>query len=274
MARPRARERLAPGAPAAVRRPWWLIALGVAAALLLAIATLPASLFASQFARAGLQASGFWGSVWNGRAQGLSWRSAPLGDVDWSVSPWSLLRGRIGGQIALSRPDGSLRAAYSVSLGGTLRLEDVQADLPVETLANLPIGMPRNWRGRLSGRFEEIEVSGGWPTALRGTLDMDGLIAPQPRNTSIGSYHVVIPDPAAPDAPLTGQTDALTARVTDKEGPFSFDGRFTLGADRSFLLEGTLAPRGATPPALLRSLELLGPADADGRRPVSVSGTL
>jgi hypothetical protein len=146
----------------------------------------------------------------------------------------------------------------------------VQADLPVEALASLPIGVPRNWRGRLSGRFEEIVVSDGWPTVLRGTLDMDGLIAPQPRNTSIGSYLVVIPDPEAVDV----AQDTLTARVTDKDGPFSFEGRFTLGADRSFLLDGTLAPRGATPPALLRSLELLGPADSTGRRPVSVSGTL
>jgi general secretion pathway protein N len=243
---------------------------GIAAALLLAIVTLPASLFASQLSRAGLDAVGLWGSVWNGRAQGLSWQSAPLGDLQWSVSPWSLLFGRIEGDIALSRPDGSLRAGYSVALGGTLRLENVQADLPVEALASLPIGMPRNWRGRLSGRFEEIVVSGGWPTVLRGTLDMDGLIAPQPRNTSIGSYLVVIPDPAAADE----TQDALTASVKDKEGPFSFEGRFTLGADRSFLLEGTLAPRGATPPALLRSLELLGPADSAGRRPLSVSGTL
>jgi len=270
MAQPRARERPAPDAPASAKRPWWLIALGLAVALLLAVATLPASLLAGPLSRGGLEAGALWGSVWNGRAQGLSWRSAPLGDLDWSISPGSLLRGRIGGEITLGRPDGSLRAGYSVSLGGTLRLEDVQADLPVEMLSTLPIGMPRNWRGRLSGRFEEIEVSGGWPTALRGTLDMDGLIAPQPRNISIGSYHVEIPDPAAPDA----GNDPLTARVTDKEGPFSFEGRFTLGADRSFLLEGMLAPRGATPPALLRSLELLGPADADGRRPVSVSGTL
>lgn len=270
MAPPRSRERRAPGAPAATRRPFWLIALGIAAVLLLAIATLPASLFASQLARAGLQATGLWGSVWNGRAQGLMWHSVPLGDLQWSVSPWSPLLGRVAGEIALSPPDGSLRAAYSVSLGGTLRLEGVEADLPVEMLANLPIGMPRNWRGRLSGRFEEIELSGGWPTALRGTFDMDRLIAPPPRNTSIGSYQVVIPDPAEPEA----GTDALTAQVTDKEGPFSFEGRFTLGADRSFLLEGTLAPRGATPPELRRSLELLGPADANGRRPVSVSGTL
>lgn len=270
MARRRVPERPAPGAPAASKRPWWLIALGIAAALLLAIATLPASLFASQLSRAGLEAAGVWGSVWNGRAQGLTWQSAPLGDLQWSVAPWSLLLGRLAGDISLNRPDGSLRAGYRLSLGGTLRLENLQADLPVEALASLPIGVPRNWRGRLSGRFEEIVVSGGWPTVLRGTLDMDGLIAPQPRNTSIGSYLVVIPDPDAIDV----AQDTLTARVTDKDGPFSFEGRFTLGADRSFLLDGTLAPRGATPPALLRSLELLGPADSSGRRPVSVSGTL
>lgn len=270
MAQPRARERPAPGAPAAAKRPWWLIALGIAAALSLAIATLPANLFASQLARADLQATGLWGTVWKGRAQGLTWRSAPLGDLQWTVSPWMLLLGRVAGDIALSLPDGSLRASYILSPGGTLRLEGARADLPVEMLSSLPVGMPRNWRGRLSGRFEEITLSGGWPTSLRGTLDMDGLIAPQPRNTSIGSYQVVIPDPEATEA----ADDALTARVTDKEGPFSFEGRFTLGADRSFLLEGMLAPRGATPPALLRTLELLGPADASGRRPVSVSGTL
>jgi general secretion pathway protein N len=247
-----------------------LISLGAAAVLLLAIATLPASLFASQLARAGLDAAGLWGSVWNGRAQGLTWRSAPLGDLQWSVSPWQLLLGRAVGEVSLRRADGSLRATYRVALDRTLRLEDVQADLPVELLSSLPIGMPRNWRGRLSGRFDEITLTKGWPTTLRGTIDMDGLIAPPPRSTSIGSYHVVIPDPAAGEV----AQDSLTARVTDKEGPFSFEGRFTLGADRSFLLEGTLAPRGTTPPALVRSLELLGPADASGRRPVSVSGTL
>jgi general secretion pathway protein N len=247
-----------------------LISLGAAAVLLLAIATLPASLFASQLARAGLDAAGLWGSVWNGRAQGLTWRSAPLGDLQWSVSPWQLLLGRAVGEVSLRRADGSLRATYRVALDRTLRLEDVQADLPVELLSSLPIGMPRNWRGRLSGRFDEITLTKGWPTTLRGTIDMDGLIAPPPRSTSIGSYHVVIPDPAAGEV----AQDSLTARVTDKEGPFSFEGRFTLGADRSFLLEGTLAPRGTTPPALVRSLDLLGPADANGRRPVSVSGTL
>jgi general secretion pathway protein N len=270
MAPRRVRERTAPSAPTSARRPWWLIAVGLAAALLIALATLPATLLGAQLSRLGLEATALTGSIWKGQARGLSWRAAPLGDLRWSLSPLALLRGRIGGELVLTRTDGSLSTGFGASFAGSVYLEDVRADLPVEALSALPIGMPRGWRGRLTGLFDEIVVSDGWPTALSGTLDMDDLVAPPPRNASIGSYHVVMPDPQGDEA----QAGQLSARVTDKEGPFSFEGRFTLGRDRSFLLDGTLAPRGSTPPALARSLELLGPADAAGRRPVSVSGTL
>jgi len=270
MANRRPRERAARIAPDKPKRPWWLIAVGLAAALCIALATLPAQVLAGQLTRLGLESAALSGTVWSGNARGLAWRSTPLGDLRWSFAPGELLRGRIGGDLQLTRPDGTASTHASVTLGGELRLTGTTADLPVELLSALPIGMPRNWRGRLSARFEEIVLARGWPATLRGTLDMDGLIAPPPRNTSIGSYHVEMPDPQAADSP----DGRLTARVKDKEGPFSFEGRFTLGADRSFLLEGSLAPRGHTPPQLVRSLELLGPPDANGRRPVSVSGTL
>lgn len=270
MARRRVPDRSARSAPAESKRPWWLIAVGLAAALAIALATLPASLLAGQLARLGLGATVLAGSVWNGRASGLTWRSASLGDLSWSIAPLELLRGRLGGEVLVSRVDGSVSARVSLSTAGVLRLTDAQFGLPIEALSALPVGMPRNWRGEVSGRFEEIEIRGGWPTVLRGTVDMDRLIAPPPRNVSIGSYHIEIPDPAATSA-TSGE---LHARVTDKDGPFSFAGSFMLAPDRSFLLEGTLAPRGNTPPQLVRSLELLGPADASGRRPVSVSGTL
>lgn len=270
MAQRRARDLPAQAAPVPSKRPWWLIAVGLAAVVSIAIATLPASVLEGALARLGLTAVALTGSVWNGHAQALTWRAAPLGDLRWSLAPLELLRGRVGGELHLTRPDGSVSTRASVSLRGDLRLADTQAGLPIEALAALPLGMPRDWRGRLSGRFEEIVVRGGWPTTLRGTLEMDGLIAPPPRSVSIGSYHVVIPDPQADGGP----GEVLSARITDKEGPFSFDGRFTLAPDRSFLLDGMLAPRGNTPPELVRSLQLLGPADASGRRPVSVSGTL
>jgi len=270
MARRPVPEHQASATPAPARRPWWLIGLGLTAVIVIAIATLPATLFRGQLARAGLEAPALGGSIWRGYASGIAWRGVPLGDLRWSVSPWTLLAGGIGGELELSRPDGALRTKFRASLGGDVRLRDAHATLPVELLSALPVGVPRGWRGRLTAEVEELVVTDGWPAALRGSLDMDGLIAPPPRSTSIGSYRVVMPVPQA--APST--TGELTAEVKDKEGPFSFEGRFSLSRDRSFLLEGMLAPRGATPPSLARSLELLGPADASGRRPVSVSGTL
>jgi general secretion pathway protein N len=268
-ARPADRKTRTEQAPA--RRPWWLVAVGLLAVLAIAAATLPASLLTGRLAAAGISTGSVSGTIWNGTANGLAWRAAPIGDLRWTVSPLALLRGRVSGDLDLTGPAGTLQGRYAVSFDRTLRLEAATLDVPVESLSALPLGMPRGWRGRLSGRVDELVVANGWPAVLRGELDMDGLVAPPPRNVTVGSYRVVIPDPHAGAGPPEG---GLSARVVDKEGPFSFDGRFTLERDRSFLLDGTLAPRGTTPPELARSLEFLGPADANGRRPVSVSGTL
>ena len=228
MAIRRARERAARTAPAETKRPWWLIAVGLAAALGIAIATLPARFLAGQLPRAGLGAVELTGSVWSGHARGLTWRAAPLGDLRWSLAPSELLRGRLAAHLRLSRPDGDLTTRASVSRA------DARGALRADALSALPLGVPRNWRGRLVGQFAEVTVRKGWPSAVRGTLEMDGLIAPPPRNMSIGSYHIEMPDPQSAGT-TAGQ---LSARVADKEGPFSFEGRFTLGANREFLLEG------------------------------------
>ncbi len=269
MARP-VPDRSAPRAPQPRRKVGWLIALGLLAALAFALATLPAAVLSGYLLRAGLQATTLSGTIWSGRADGLAWRGAPLGDARWNVTPTQLLRGRIAGDVNLARVDGSVNSRVAATFGGELSFEALRADLPVEALAAFPIGLPKGWRGRVSAAVDELVLRDGWPTLLRGTLLMQDLVAPPPRNAPAGTFDVVMPDPQ--DAPGAG--DALTGRVTDRAGPFSVDARLTLSRDRSFLLEGTLAPRGAIPPGLERSLQLLGPADAAGRRPFSVSGTL
>ncbi len=270
MALPRRRDRTAREAPPGTRNSWTLIALGVVALLVFAAVTLPANLLAGRLQRSGVTAAAFTGSIWSGAATGLAWRGAALGDLRWSVAPLELFRGRIGGSLTLTRPDGRIESDVSATLAGHLYLSGTRVDLPVEALGVLPVGLPKGWRGQLHADLEELELAKGWPAVVRGTIDMDGLVAPPPRNASIGSYHAVLPDPKSQTEPGAG----ISARVTDKDGPFAVDGRLTLSPDRSFLLEGTLAPRGDTPPALRRSLELLGPADSAGRRQFGVSGTI
>jgi hypothetical protein len=270
MALPRRLDRAAHDAPPGKRNTWLLTALGIVALLAFALATLPSSLFADRLQRHGVTAVAFTGSIWSGAASGLAWRGALLGDLRWRVDPLQLFRGRLGAHLLLARPDGRIESDVAATLAGSLHLAGTRVELPVEALSVLPVGLPKGWRGQMHAEFAEVELAKGWPAVVRGTIDMDGLVAPPPRNSSIGSYHAVLPDPKSQAEPGAG----ISARVTDKEGPFAVDGRLTLSPDRSFLLEGTLAPRGDTPPALRRSLELLGPADAEGRRQFGVSGTI
>jgi general secretion pathway protein N len=253
-----------------------LVALGVVALLLFAVATLPASVAGGVLGRAGMAAVSYDGSVWNGSATGASWQGATLGDLQWTLEPLRLLRGRLGGHARLTRPDGSLDSDFDVALSGAdLRLSAITLAWPIEALGALPLGMPKGWRGRVNGTLDEVVVQDGWPTGLRGKLDIDGLVAPPPRNAAVGSYRAVMPHPK-PALSLSVPSDPLnlTARVEDKGGPFDVEAQLTLSRNRAFAFEGRLAPRGPVPPAMERALQLLGPPDAAGRRPFSVGGTL
>lgn len=245
-----------------------LTALGVGAAVAFALATLPASLLAGRLESRGLTAAGVGGSIWHGRIAMLAWRGTPLGAVSWRLGLRPLLRGRLGGEVELARPDGRAAAEISVAPSGDLHLARARATLPLEAFASLPGGLPRGWRGLLQASLDEVVLRGGLPVAARGTIEVDGLVAPPPRSAPVGSYRLVLPDPGAPAAA------GVSARVADKSGPLGVDARLSLAPDRSFLLEGTVLARPDLPAAMQRSMAILGPADAQGRRPFSVGGTL
>jgi hypothetical protein len=258
------------------KRTLWLVLLGVLALLAFALATLPAGVAAGTLRKAGIEAAAFGGSVWSGRATGLSWRGAPIGDAEWKLRPLALLGGRAAGHATLERRDGTLATDFDVALSGKdVRLRNLGFVLPLAALDAFPLGMPKGWQGQATGRFTAVDVTQGWPALLQGTLELDGLVAPPPRSAPVGSFNAVFPA-AQPRPSLSVPADPanVTAQVTDKNGPFAVDAQLTLSRTRNFALEGTLVPRGPVPPAMERSLQLLGPAGAAGRRQFSVGGSL
>lgn len=259
-----------------MQRTGWLISLGGLALLAFALVTLPAGMAAGPLRKAGIEAGAFGGSLWSGRATALSWRGAAVGDAAWKIAPARLLAGRIAGHAQLTRADGAVATDFDLSFSGRdVKLRSVRLELPLAALNALPLGMPKGWQGRATGQFAAIDLQQGWPTTLEGSLDLDGLVAPPPRNAPVGSFRAVFPA-ARPKPSLSVPQDPsnLTAQVNDKDGPYSVDAQLTLSRARNFALEGTLASRGPVPPAMERSLQLLGPADATGRRQFSVGGTL
>lgn len=257
------------------RRTGSLLALGLLALLAFAVVTLPAAVIGGPLGRAGITAAGFGGSVWSGTAQGCAWRGVPIGDLAWKLRPLRLFVGRAQGHARLMRVDGFVETDIDVGLGGRdVRLRGLNFALPIEALQAFPLGVPRGWSGRAAGDFEELHLAGAWPVTARGTVDLDGLVAPSPRG-ALGSFQVLFPHPQPqPSLSVPADERNLTAHVTDQDGPIEVRAQLTVNPARSFSLEGTLAARESVSQALQQTLQLLGPADAAGRRQFSVGGTL
>jgi len=89
--------------------------------------------------------------------------------------------------------------------------------------------------------------------------------ARQPVNR--GSYKIALPAQKSPPGTLTGD-------LSDIGGPLQVTGTLQLKPDRSYLIEGLIAPRPDAPSDVVNTLQFLGAADAQGRRPFSLAGTL
>ena len=252
-----------------MKRYGWLVALGLGAVAVFALLTLPATLIGKQLRQFGLDATAYQGSVWSGEARNLGANGSSIGDLRWKISPFGLLRARLSGHLLLTRADGSLETDFEAGLSGKLRLRSAELSLPLSMFDSLPIGVPSGWRGQISGTIEELLIVDGWPAELTGNLNLDSLTAPPPRNAQVGSFQLTMPDSFSPR-----KEGELSARIVETDGPLSVDARLTLEANRNFLLEGTLAPKAGVPPGLERSLRLLGPADAAGRREFSIGGSI
>jgi len=214
--------------------------LGLAAVVLIALATLPASLAGAQLERVGLAAAGFSGSIWQGARRaspGVACRWAtcagrcdpghcsPAAPRGHSTSPVPTVRSAPR-SVCRSRAKSGSRTCRAVSTLPRSRRSARHA----ARLARPPLRPAR-------GSRRERRPA----TVVRGTLDMDGLVAPPPRGTTIGSYLVVMPDPPPRPPPAS----SLPASTTRKDrSPSTVGSRCRLTA--------ASCSRGCSPRAALR----------------------
>lgn len=244
---------------------WWLIGLGVVAFAVFVLTTLPASIIASPLAKQGIVVSGVTGTVWNGAAQVVQSGSVDVGSVQWKLHVLPLLAGRAVADVKLDRVDGSAQGSVSATLSGRLSLRDVSASLPLAVLP--PNFVAGGWTGKLNLKLAAVDIVAGWPTSIVGTVEVLDLAGPARRPAAMGSYKLVFPEQSP--------ADALRAALTDINGPLQFAGTLELtAADRSYVLDGLIAPRPEASQDIVNSLQFLGAPDAQGRRPISLAGTM
>lgn len=242
--------------------PGRLLAFLVGGYLLFLVLTAPAWL-AARLLPAGVQAAGYAGTLWSGRAARVQ-AAGLAGSVRWSLRPWPLLRGCLALQVAARLPEGRLQARVRRCLAGTTEVTGLAGMLPARLLARAAPGEGVQPAGRIRVRIDRMLVVDAWPVELEGTVRWQGarLRAPAP---------LVLGDLVAR---LGVQGARIRVRLDDAGGPLDVEGELLLVRDGTWHLEGTLAPRPGADAGLRQALALLGPADARGRHRFEAGGRL
>lgn len=243
----------------------WLIALGAVAYILFAIVTFPASVLLERLRDQGVTAAGVEGTAWKGRAQLLKIKNENVGSVEWDLHALALLTLRLSADVKVTRMDGFMQS--QIELGReSVRFAELTASVPLTALRGIA---PPGWQGTANLKFAELVLENDWPTSANGTVELMNLESTRQRSPISGSYKLTFPAPNAESSEGT-----LRGALTDLDGPLKIDGTIELRPNRSYLLSGLVAAKPDAPRNLVNQLQILGPADEQGRRPFSLEGTL
>lgn len=240
-----------------------ILLLGAGAFVVALLVVLPAS-WVGGLLPEGVQCAHWRGSVWRGQCLTLTIAQQPqpavIDTLQWKVHPASLLRLTVAADVALTWAQGDAAGRLELRRGGLLQLRDVSTRALLDR--QLFGALPRGWRGRLEATGVQLGMQGRTVQSLAGELQLHDLA--DGGGKALGSYRLAFP--GATQAPFAGQ-------LQDLGGPFEVQANVSIGADRSWQLQGTVATRGLDAQAFGQQLELLGPADANGRRQLSAAGT-
>jgi hypothetical protein len=241
-----------------------VVLLGLAAFALALLVVLPAR-WVGGLLSPQLQCDAWSGSIWRGQCKGLVLQlpgspPEPIESLRWKLHPTSLLRLVLRADFDVSAEQGTGSGVVELGRGGRIAMQDVAITMQFDRRL---VGMiAPGWNGKLHGKQLAIRLHGKQLLTLAGDLQLtdfnDG------RGGALGNYSLKFPPASA--APFVGV-------LQDNGGPFVVTASLTVNADRSWLLDGTVAARPDAPQALQRRLDLLGSPDASGRRRLGAEGT-
>lgn len=205
--------------------------------------------------------SGIEGSVWHGTAREFTTNGVYLSDVSWTIRPLQLFTGKAMYAVSGTPATGFLDSEIAVGLGGKVTLRNLTASVPlqmIEGAANIT-----GLRGNASLKFERLELVGGRPSAMDGTIDIANLVVPMLSRNSLGGYR----------AEFFTQNNGIVASVEDTDGVVDLAGSVNLNLDGSYRFLGQVKAKPNTPESIKNQLKYLPTANDRGQHELRLEGS-
>jgi hypothetical protein len=266
---PASRSNRGPDPAARPRSYWPLVLIGLAAALAVIIASLPASII-THFLPPSVHAEDFSGNLWHGSAGKISVNSRDAGALEWRLHPKSLLGMDVAADVHWVKVGFVVDAALDIDRHG-LTAHAVRGGGPIEDLRDF--GVEAGWRGTANINFSELKSDLVKPLAAVGDLQVSDLTSAQiAQGADLGGYELRL------GVGSIGADGSVTAQLSDTGGPLDLKAAIRYSAtEHTGLLSGTLRERPDAPAALLSQLEnlvQLRGRDPQGRIPVDLEFSL
>jgi general secretion pathway protein N len=250
-----------------VRNNYLFIGVGFAAFILFTLTSIPAGVVTNQLPDT-IRVSGVSGSLWNGTARSINITDWQLHDVHWDLNPAALLAGRLAAHISADVAGGKINTDASISLFGVISVSSLDAAGPIVPLAaqmKIPVS-----GGRYKIELAALDIAEDWPTSLIGFVKVIDV----PLNImgggggETGNFAVTF------DTETVPEDGRLSGTLSDDGGPVEVGGVIMLTPPGNYEVQAKVKARQNAPKDIAQALTLMGPVGSDGKRELSIAGTL
>ena len=248
-------------------KPVWRYSLfGLAAYLVFMLVLFPADRIYSLLQQRGVLPLPLYqvsGSLWRGHIGMVRVAGLDIKNIDWSLHPLALLRGRLELDLSLADADSTVGIVAGRKLDGHYYLRSNEA-LALPVLESMFNKRPFGLTGDVSLDLDDIGLVDGRLKQLGGTLRWQQAGLAAPLNINVGDFDLL----------LSTQDGVVQGTLSDDGGPLQAEGLIMLLPDNSYRLTMTLAARDKSRSDLKQALGLLGTPSPEGKISVARRGRL
>jgi len=226
------------------------------------LANFPARVAYQWFAPPGVAMSGIQGSIWQVQVRDGNIGGVYVRNVDLSLRPLALFRGRLGYAVEAEAASGFIDGIVALGVGGSVDWTDLTASFSLQALQD-SMGMP-GLSGTVNLKFEQLAFEDVVPVVAVGNVEIANLRVPMVHRAAIGGFR----------ADFFTQETGVMASVEDTDAVIDLAGSLSLTPDRTYQFLAQVAPKDNTPADLKEQMRFLGTANERGQYELRLEGQL
>ena len=243
----------------------WLVLYGISIYLLFLVINLPAGVvwsFLPEDIKRSVNLSNLHGSAWSAGADNIVVDGFKLGKAEWTLNPFLLFIGELGGHIKVRNALGKAESGFSINSDQVIELSDLDSEFSAAIFD--PAIRPFMLEGIITSQMDSLQIQSKVLLEATGTLQWRNASISGVQDVSLGNLTFQ----ASPEAKGT------RLQVTNEGGLIALSGDIRLAGNGRYNLNLLLSSRDKQNTDLKSMLAVLGRADAQGRVRFTQAGKL